>query len=64
MVSMQVLGSIKEQLGAQWDIFMYKIKNAASSRMDVTRQTDGISIELSYFANVLQTQYGIQLAEL
>ena len=61
---MQVLGSIKEQLGAQWDIFMNRIKNAASSQMDLTRQTDGISIELSFFANMLQTQHGITLTDL
>ena len=51
---MSILGMIKQKLGARWDTFMDTLKAEAVGRLDSTeRNTDGISVSLTYFVSQL-----------
>ena len=63
MKSMTIMTAIKDRIGKKWDAFLDKLKKEAVKKMDLEKSTDGISVELKFFVNLLKS-YGGQMTDI
>jgi len=64
MKAMNILAKLSEKLGSDWDLLIENLKEEATNQLDSARATnDGVSIEFSYFIQMLREGYNIRLSD-
>ena len=61
---MAMLGNIREKLGSDWELFLESLNEEASNQLSSAgTNTDGASVDINYFLQMLQEGYGLRLSE-
>ena len=61
---MATLGMIKDKLGSEnWEIFLDDLKAKAVNAVNFDKNSDGVSVDFSFFTEYLMENYGLRLSD-
>ena len=64
MKAMNILATLNEKLGSDWELFLESLKEEATNQLSSARSnTDGVSIDFNYFIQLLREGYSIRLSD-